>query len=123
MAFKRKYGPFERQIEAAGEVFPVEMDIPTYDDMVNPVQAIRDGRVLVGWGAGVTDSETGEPLPYTPENRADFVGTTPIMGALIEGMNKLYQEALSLELFRGNSKAPPAGGPVAEAPAPSAEAA
>lgn len=124
MAFKRKYGPFERKIEVDGETFTVLMAVPTYDDMIQPpVALIRDGGILAGWGGDVRDSDTGEPLPYTPENRAAFVGHTPILGALIAETGKLYQDALSGELFRGNSKTPPDGGPVAAVPAPSAASA
>jgi len=123
MAFKRKYGPFERKIEAGGETFTVLLDVPTYDDIVNPIAALRDGRVLAGWGDDVRDSDTGEPWPYTPENRLGFIVHTPIVGGLIAEMGKLYQDALSGELFRGNSKTPPAGSPVAAAHPPSADGA
>jgi hypothetical protein len=130
--FKKHRGVFSRTITGPesglepGESYTLSLRIPTAVQFDQPVVEqvggeIRTNGVVAGW-EGVLDSETGQPLEFSPAHLAEFMDDAPIRGAVLGEIRKLYIEALSGELLRKNSKAPPSTGPAAAPPAPAAAA-
>ena len=99
MAFKIKRGPFERTVTVReGEQYAIMASIPTDADFSG---GLVDVKCMEGW-SGVNDTDTHEPLPFTPENWAEFVADDCIAGAVWRALGELRKDAVSGELYRGN---------------------
>ena len=76
------------------------------EDVGTPIDDVEiAARLVCGWdatGANAMLTETGEPVPFTEENKALFLNSEGVAMCVI----RAYGKATSGEAKRGNSKAP-----------------
>lgn len=101
--FKPHRGTFDRPVEVSPtEKYTITARIPRDEDFRKP---LADNDLIQGW-AGFSDTETGEPLEFGPENLTQVMADLPIQGAVWRALGQLQADALSGALLAGNSGAP-----------------
>jgi len=118
--FRKEYPTFEREIvdPVDGLEYRFTLHIPSADQMERPAfhrpaagQPWEVDGCIAGWN--VRDTETGAPLPPTPDHIAEVLAHPPLLGAYLRAKHGLWEDAMSGKLVLGNSPPPPSGGPEA----------